>query len=100
METSIKATALETLDMGIDGRNPGSSRQGGTALDDDEMHRMGKVQEFKVCSPFVGITSTANVLLLIEKHATSCGIELCISLASHLGISDHVRQLKYPFSER
>jgi hypothetical protein len=28
----------------------------------------------------------------LEKHATSCGIELCISFASHLGISDHVSQ--------
>jgi hypothetical protein len=63
METSTKGTALETLDMGTDHRNEWASQQGGTALDDDEMHRMGKVQEFKVCSlAFVGITSIANVL--------------------------------------
>ncbi|KAJ5472379.1 hypothetical protein N7530_006380 [Penicillium desertorum] len=42
METSIKATALETLDMGIDYRISAASQQGGTALDDHEMHRMGK----------------------------------------------------------
>lgn len=66
METSIKATALETLDMGImDQRNPGVSQHGGTALDDDEMHRMGKIQEFKVCLlAFAIIVCIANVLLL------------------------------------
>lgn len=51
METSIKATAMETLDMGIDHRNLEASQKGGTTLDDDEMHRMGKVQEFKVRLP-------------------------------------------------
>jgi hypothetical protein len=50
MDTSIKATALETLDMGIDHRKPGGSLQNVEALDDHEMHRMGKIQEFKVCS--------------------------------------------------
>ena len=45
METSTKATMLETLGMEIDHRNPEASS---TALDDDEMHRMGKIQEFKV----------------------------------------------------
>ena len=31
--------------------------------------------------------------LQLEKHATSRGIELCVSLASHLGIFDYVSQL-------
>lgn len=42
---------METLDMGIDHRNLEASQKGGTTLDDDEMHRMGKVQEFKVRLP-------------------------------------------------
>lgn len=52
--------------MGImDQRNPGVSQHGGTALDDDEMHRMGKIQEFKVCLlAFAIIVCIANVLLL------------------------------------
>lgn len=65
METPIKATAMETLDMGIDHRNPQASEKGGTTLDDDEMHRMGKVQEFKVfLLACADITSIANVLRL------------------------------------
>jgi hypothetical protein len=55
MDASLKATALETLDMGIDHRNPRTSH-GGTVLDDNEMNRMGKIQEFKVCSIVSDIT--------------------------------------------
>ena len=47
MEISTKASVL-TLGMGIDHWNPEASQKGGTAMDDGEMHRMGKIQEFKV----------------------------------------------------
>ncbi|KAJ5512918.1 Amino acid/polyamine transporter I [Penicillium fimorum] len=62
METSTKATALETLDMGMDHRKPGVSQQGGTALDAEEMHRMGKIQEFKRNMRPLAALSFASVL--------------------------------------
>jgi hypothetical protein len=50
---------LETLDMGVDHKDTRASQQGGTAQDENEMQRMGKIQEFKVCFllPFAGIQS-------------------------------------------
>jgi hypothetical protein len=50
MEASGKTTALETMDMEVNRRDPEISHEGGTAGDDDEMTRMGKVQEFKVAT--------------------------------------------------
>lgn len=50
MEASGKTTALETMDMEVNRRDPQISQDGGTAGDDDEMTRMGKVQEFKVAT--------------------------------------------------
>jgi hypothetical protein len=48
MEASGKTTALETMDMEVNRRDPNIFQENGTAGDDDEMTRMGKVQEFKV----------------------------------------------------
>lgn len=50
MQASTKAPGLEALDM--EGNQPvdqDGSQKEGTALDDHDMHRMGKVQELKVC---------------------------------------------------
>lgn len=48
MESSGKSTVLESMDMEVNRRDPDISRVDGTVGDDDEMTRMGKVQEFKV----------------------------------------------------
>lgn len=57
MEASDKALGLELLDMNERLMDHGVLQQAqagagaGTALDDGDMHRMGKVQELKACLP-------------------------------------------------
>ena len=48
MDAFAKSTALETMDVGLTHSDQGASQKGGTIFDDNEMHRMGKIQEFKV----------------------------------------------------
>ncbi|KAJ5409021.1 hypothetical protein N7509_002904 [Penicillium cosmopolitanum] len=62
MEASGKTTALETMDMEVNRRDPQISQDGGTAGDDDEMTRMGKVQEFKRNMRPLAALSFASVL--------------------------------------
>lgn len=57
MQASDKALGLETLDMDERLMDQGVLQHteagvgAGTALDDGDMHRMGKVQELKACLP-------------------------------------------------
>lgn len=57
---ATKATALETMDIELTHRDQDTSQKGGTGLDDDEMQRMGKVQEFKVRRPGIHIVPYCN----------------------------------------
>lgn len=89
MAKSTKKTVLETIGLESNHTN------GGTVIDGDEMHRMGKIQEFQVCkncTEYIQVNIVADrYRSVLETHATACCIEFRISLASDLGISNNVR---------
>lgn len=64
----------------------------GTVLDDDDMHRMGRVQEFKACLslPLHCIDFSHSQT---EKSTTIGCIEFCFGPASDLGISSNVSNI-------
>jgi hypothetical protein len=86
---STKTTALGTGDVA----SP-EDEKNGTLVDQDDMRRMGKKQQFKVrrqCTEYIRLNIAADLSRSrLEKYATSCGMEFCISLASDLGISNNV----------
>lgn len=56
MAAATKAPMSETMDTEIQpmDQHVPQDEKSGTALDDNDMHRMGKVQELKVCSSYLG----------------------------------------------
>ncbi|KAJ5645642.1 hypothetical protein N7507_011653 [Penicillium longicatenatum] len=59
---AAKTTAVDTMDMELTHRDQDVSQKSGTVVDDDEMHRMGKVQEFKRNMRPLAALSFASVL--------------------------------------
>lgn len=55
MEASGKTTAMEMVDMEVNRGDTDVAEKSGTAGDYDEMSRMGKLQEFKVCESLIWI---------------------------------------------
>lgn len=58
---ATKTTALETTDIELTHRDQDTPQKEGTVLDDDEMHRMGKVQEFKVRRPGIQFNTVTHM---------------------------------------
>lgn len=87
---ATKTTALETMDIELTHRDQDTPQKSGTVVDDDEMHRMGKVQEFKVRRPWRRTVQHGHSHVSLEKYATPGSIKFRIGLASDMGISYHV----------
>lgn len=67
----------------------------GTALDEDDMTRIGKTQEFKVCHMSTSHSFVGLVLIMghdVEKSPTIGCAEFCLGASSYLGVYLDVRR--------
>jgi hypothetical protein len=84
---STKAPGLEALDMELQtvGQNVPQNQNAGTALDNSDMHRMGKVQELKVRLHDYN-TGIIYLTYQIEKLTTRGCSKFCFCFAGNMGV--------------